>query len=48
MEMYNEHDVARSRAGTASGVLSNSILFELVSIGKINVKDILLSKREDE
>lgn len=48
MERDNEHDIVRSRAGTAPGVLSSSIFFELVSIGKINMKDILLSKREDE
>lgn len=46
MERYNEYVVIRSRAGTAPGVLNNSILFELVSIGKINMKDILISKTE--
>jgi len=48
MGRYNEHNVVRSRAGRAPGVLNCSFLFELVSIGKINVKDILLNKREDE
>lgn len=45
MERYNEHDVVKSRAGTVPGILSSSILFELVSIGKLNVKHSSLYKR---
>lgn len=44
MESYDEPDVVRSRSGAAPGVLSNSIVFELLSIGN-KVEDILLSKR---